>query len=105
MRTTAALIGISLALAGCARGGPSGSLPYRIGKPDQTGTPVVVRNTTWRDLKVVTVTCEWRTGDGKTAGVSETTWIKMPWYASRTAHFPPPSAGARIAACKTSYVR
>jgi hypothetical protein len=101
----AAWIGITLALAGCARGGPSGALPYRIGKPDAAGTPVVVRNTTWRDLKTVTLACEWRDAGGKTVGVSETTWIKAPWYASRTAHFQPPVAGARLGVCTTSYTR
>jgi hypothetical protein len=101
------LVGLALALtlAGCARGGPSGALPYHIGKPDSSGTPVVVRNTTWRDLKTVTLACEWRAADGKTVGVSETMWIKAPWYASRTAHFPPPAAGATLASCKTSYTR
>jgi hypothetical protein len=101
----AILVGLSLALAACARSGPSGSLPYQIGRPEKAGTPVTVRNSIWRDLKLVTVSCEWRSPDGKMAGVSETTWIKMPWYASKTAHFPPPASGARLATCKTSYTR
>ena len=101
----AVAIGIMLALAACARNGPPGSLAYEIGRPDAAGTPVVVRNSTWRDLKTVSVTCEWRGANGKTAGFAETTWIRVPWYASRTAHFPSPAAGARLVACKTSYTR